>query len=607
MQRLGRYDLLEKVGRGGMGVVYRAFDTALGRTVAVKTVRLSEYATPQEVRSLRERLHREARAAGALAHPNIVAVYDLGEEGDTAYIVMEYVEGRTLETLLGANEPPRPIEWYLGVLEDVAKALDYAHARGVYHRDIKPANIMVQDDGGVKVADFGIAKVTWTKTMTETGMVMGSPHYMAPEQLKGEPVSARTDQFALAAVAYTALTGRRPFDADTVAALFNKILHQDPAPLDAVNSALGPDVERVLRKAMAKDPAGRLGSCAEFIAALREATRRSAQPAPPATARPKRLKWLPLAAASVAAVVLLFLAVLLLIKSHQAGQAEIASWDSIKGRREAALFDAYLKEYPQGRFVALARAEIEAPKPVPSPAPPRAPAAREVRISTADGRRYVWIPSGRFDMGCSPGDGECDPDERPRHGVMIRNGFWMGQTEVTVGAYRRFTQATGRAVPPAPSFAQNEGHPVVNVTRDDALAYCRWAGGRVPTEAEWEYAARAGTTGPRYGELGAIGWYTENSGGHTHEVAQKQPNGFGLYDMLGNVWEWVADWYHGKYYAAFDSESRAARGPPRGQGRVVRGGCWLNYPGNLRASVRGGHAPLRDLAVGFRCVREVIP
>jgi formylglycine-generating enzyme required for sulfatase activity len=210
-------------------------------------------------------------------------------------------------------------------------------------------------------------------------------------------------------------------------------------------------------------------------------------------------------------------------------------------------------------------------------------------------------------MGCSPGDGECDPDESPRHGVMIRNGFWMGQTEVTVGAYRRFTQATGRAVPPAPSFAQNEGHPVVNVTWDDALAYCRWAGGRLPTEAEWEYAARAGTTGPRCGELGAIGWYTENSGGHTHEVAQKQPNGFGLYDMLGNVWEWVADWYHGKYYAAFDSESRDARGPARGQGRIVRGGSWLNYPRNVRASVRGRYAPLRDLAVGFRCVREVIP
>ena len=551
MERLGRYEILAEVGRGGMGVVYRALDTALGRTVAIKVVRLSEHASPEEVRTLRERLQRETRAAGGLAHPNIVAVHDVGQEGDTAYIVMEYVEGRTLDHLLAASQP-RPLEWCLRVLEGVDQALDYAHAHGVYHRDIKPANIMVQADGAVKVTDFGIAKIVLATTITEAGLVMGSPHYMAPEQLKGEPVSARTDQFALAAVAYTILSGRRPFDADTLAALFSKILNQDPVPLEAVNPALGTEFERVLRKAMAKDPAGRFESCTEFVTALKaaqqEATRRSLKAAPSA------------------------------------------------------------KEYPQGRSAPLARAQVEAPKPAPTPAPPSAPGAGEVRINAADGQRYVWIPPGRFDMGCSPGDKECADDEKPRHGVRIANGFWMGQTEVTVGAYRRFTQATGRAVPPAPSFAQNEGHPVVNVTWDDALAYCRWAGGRLPTEAEWEYAARAGTTGPRYGELAAIGWYTANSGGHTHEVAQKQPNGFGLYDMLGNVWEWVADWYHEEYYAAFDSEPRDPRGPPTGQLRVLRGGSWFLDPRDVRASYRTRVVPGSGVnSGGFRCVREVIP
>jgi formylglycine-generating enzyme required for sulfatase activity len=260
------------------------------------------------------------------------------------------------------------------------------------------------------------------------------------------------------------------------------------------------------------------------------------------------LKWLRMAAAAVAVVSLLALAALLLIKTHQAGRAG------------------------------------------------------KVRINPADGQRYVWIPPGRFEMGCSSGDGECQGDEKPRHGVIISRGFWMGQTEVTVGAYRRFTQAAVRAAPPTPDFAQNENHPVVIVTWDDAVAYCRWAGGRLPTEAEWEYAARAGATGPRHGDLNAIAWYRANSGGHTHEVAQKQPNGFGLYDVLGNVWEWVADWYHEKYYAAFDP-----RGPPSGQFRVLRGGSWYSDPRSVRASSRAGVAPGWNVNCGFRGVREVIP
>ena len=252
MQRLGRYEIVSEVGRGGMGVVYRALDSALGRTVAIKTIRLSEYATPQEVRTLRERLLRKARTAGTLAHPNIVAVYDLGQEGDTTYVVMEFIHGRTLEEVLAESSPPATEEWLLQVLEDAARALDYAHAHWVFHRDVKPSNIMIQDDGRVKIADFGIAKVAWAKTMTETGMVMGSPYYMAPEQLKGEPVTGRTDQFALAGVAYTVLTGKKPFDADTVASLFNKILHQDPPPVQALNPTLSTDVEQVLRKVVSR-------------------------------------------------------------------------------------------------------------------------------------------------------------------------------------------------------------------------------------------------------------------------------------------------------------------------------------------------------------------
>ncbi|MCX6637841.1 MAG: serine/threonine-protein kinase, partial [Acidobacteria bacterium] len=285
MSRVGRYEITDELGRGGMGVVYRAVDTTIGRTVAVKVVRLSESGTPVEGHNLRERLVREARAAGTLSHPNIVAVYDFGQEGDTAYIVMEFIHGRTLEAILAESVPHPPEEWSLAILGDVARGLDYAHAHGVFHRDVKPANIMVQEDGGVKIADFGIAKVAWTTamTLTTTGVVVGSPHYMAPEQLQGAPITGRTDQFALAGLAYTLLTGRKPFEAETLASLLSKILHQYPTPAQTLNPLLRAEVQDVLRKAMDKDPAQRFASCAEFVEGLKAAHK---SPAPTPAAPP---------------------------------------------------------------------------------------------------------------------------------------------------------------------------------------------------------------------------------------------------------------------------------------------------------------------------------
>jgi len=208
-------------------------------------------------------------------------------------------------------------------------------------------------------------------------------------------------------------------------------------------------------------------------------------------------------------------------------------------------------------------------------------------------------------MGCSPGDSECQADEKPAHLVTISRAFWMGQTEVTVGAYKRFAAAAARKLPTAPSFNsgwRREDHPVVNVTRDDATAYCGWAGGRLPTEAEWEYAARAGTTGARYGDLNAAAWYFDNSGMQTHAAGQKQANAFGLYDMLGNAWEWVVDWYDANYYA--QSPSQDPRGPSSGQYRVLRGSSWLGLARHSRVSFRPWGAPGGEGVVGFRCVRE---
>jgi formylglycine-generating enzyme len=221
------------------------------------------------------------------------------------------------------------------------------------------------------------------------------------------------------------------------------------------------------------------------------------------------------------------------------------------------------------------------------------------------GGKYIRIPAGTFLMGCSLGDTDCFDRERPTHKVTLTHDFYMGETDVTVGAYRRFVQAANRTMPPTPSFPQTDEHPVVNVSWQDAVDYCKWdGGGRLPTEAEWEYAARAGTSQARYGNLDEIAWYDKNSGGGTHPVKQKQPNAFGLYDMLGNVWQWNADWYDEKYY-----EKSPAQDPKRAASseyRSVRGGSWSGTPGVVRVSVRGSYLPGdRDDDLGFRCVREV--
>ncbi len=247
--------------------------------------------------------------------------------------------------------------------------------------------------------------------------------------------------------------------------------------------------------------------------------------------------------------------------------------------------------------------------PVTAPTKKKRPATRpgEIVENPKDGLKYVWIPPGIFMMGCSPGDSECSGDEKPSHQVTITKGFSLGQTEVTVGAYKRFAAAAGRGMPDVPSVDPgwaSDNMPIVNVSWDEAQAYCTWAGGRLPSEAEWEYAARGGSTEARYGDIGEIAWYDKNSGNQAHEVAQKRGNRFGLFDMLGNVWEWVNDWYDGNYYGS--SPSQDPSGPSSGQHRVLRGGSCVNDPGDVRVSGRNrGQPDNRYIYIGFRCAGEV--
>lgn len=267
MDQVGRYRIIGELGRGAMGVVYHAIDPAIGRSVAIKTIRIRDINDTQQREKLRERLFREARSAGVLSHPNIVTIYDMDEADGLAYIAMAYVNGPTLEKILASDTPLSGANM-LRILRQTALGLDYAHGRGIVHRDIKPANIMTDEDGAVKITDFGIAKITTVSTMTETRTVVGTPNYMSPEQIQGQAVDGRSDQFSLAVIAYEILTGERPFQGEHLSTVVYRIVAEPPAEAYRINGTLTPRIDEVLRRALSKKPEDRFPTCSNFVGAL---------------------------------------------------------------------------------------------------------------------------------------------------------------------------------------------------------------------------------------------------------------------------------------------------------------------------------------------------
>ena len=270
MDRIGRYKIVRELGRGAMGVVYHAIDPNIGRPVAIKTIQLGVRTKPEETERLRERLFREARSAGILSHPGIVTIYDVEQQGELAYIAMEYVDGPTLDQVMSEPKALEPNRLF-NILAQTAAALDYAHSKGIVHRDIKPANIMLAHDGTVKITDFGIAKITASEQFTMTGSIVGTPHYMSPEQVQGQPVDGRSDQFSLAVIAYEALTGEKPYTGEHLTTVVYKIVAEEPMAPHRVNSTLGGAIDGVLRKGLAKRPDARYKNCTEFVSALESA------------------------------------------------------------------------------------------------------------------------------------------------------------------------------------------------------------------------------------------------------------------------------------------------------------------------------------------------
>jgi serine/threonine-protein kinase len=276
-QTLGRYTILGELGRGAMGVVYKASDPMLNRTVAIKTINVA--ADPEERAEYEKRFYQEAKAAGGLSHPNIVTIFDIGQAGDVVYMAMEFVPGNELKSLLASRlvEPQAALD----IGAQVAEGLAYAHERGIVHRDVKPANIMVVRGGPAKIMDFGIARMRQSDVKTQTGMLLGSPKYMAPEQLLGGAVDHRCDIFALGTVIYEMAVGASPFSGDDITQIMFQIVNAAPPAPSAIHAGLPPMLDLVLARALAKNPESRYQDARELAADLRACSAQLAAAAPP--------------------------------------------------------------------------------------------------------------------------------------------------------------------------------------------------------------------------------------------------------------------------------------------------------------------------------------
>ncbi len=562
-KKLGKYEVKDIIGRGGMGVVYKVWDTLEDSFKAIKMVPPDMMFDKLSMVSLK----KEVNAAIKLSHPNILKVLGLEEQEGVYFISMEYIEGETLADKLaekGKLEEAEVIE----IMKQVLEGLKEAHRRRVLHLDIKPQNIMITKEGEVKILDFSISyNITRTMTMlTGHNLTTGTLPYMAPEQVskKYGRVNEQTDIWGFGAMVYHLLSGEVPFETESQI----KDSDEKPYPLEGVSEK----IKKIVMKCLEKDREKRYKSFEEIIDDLEGK-----------------------------------------IKVKEKEKNDIAIRENSKK-----------KEKKENREKEEIKKNIETQK--DKELPKEVKRIRDKAKSVYKNEQGIWeaefeywikmvyVEGGEFLMGALDDDKEANDWEKPQHKVWV-DSFWIGKYPVTFEQYEMYCEKVEKKKPRDEGWGRGN-RPVINVSWHDAVGFIEWLYEeiglrfRLLTEAEWEYACRGGKQSREYKYSGSnivdeVGWYEDNSRFKTHPVGLKTPNELGIYDMSGNVWEWCSDWYGSKYYS--ESPYNNPSGPPSGSSRIRRGGSCCDFARDLHCANRGYDDPsVRLYNLGFRLAMDAV-
>ncbi len=578
-EKFGRYQIIEELGQGGMGMVYKAYDPHLERTVALKLMLSGKNSKPKEI----ARFLREAKATAQLKHSGIVTIYDIGQENNQPFFAMEYLEGVSLKEYLKKSHSSlhRKVE----ILKQVAQAVAYAHKKGIIHRDLKPANIMMVDKQA-KVMDFGLAKVQKaSRQLSQSGMVIGTLQYMPPEQAEGKirDVDERSDIYSLGAILYEIMTGIPPFDGDSLSQILYQVLHKNPIPptkLQKRNPSR--QLEKICLKALAKKKDRRYENMEEFIAALDNFL------------EGRKEKYNRLSKKSYA---LIGLFILCLVCFFIRPEILFPSLSLPQKEESKKLTEVNKKTLsPQN----------QEPQKTNSPEIINIPtfAYQKTTTYSTESQTYevkeflhekteiefVLIPGGSFLMGSTNYS-----SEKPKHKVYLKP-FLMSKYEVTQAQWQTVMKSTVFDY-------EGDNIPVRNVTWSEAKQFCSQNGFVLPSEAQWEYAYKGGSTTKYYwGDKPHPDYLNFDSEGPI-EVGQKKPNAFGLFDMSGNLYEWCEDKWNPHYMGA-PQDGRPWNTQKKSDSKqVIRGGSWYHDADRSISTRRTGHLLSKGYNyVGFRCV-----
>jgi formylglycine-generating enzyme required for sulfatase activity len=666
--RLGAFRVLSLLGSGGMGAVLLAEDVQLRRQVALKVLRPDQVRDEEAI----ERFMREARAAAAVHHDNVVTIYQVGEANGVPFLAQELLDGETLEGRL-KRDVQLPITEALRIGWEIAAGLAAAHQRGLLHRDIKPSNIWLEGAAArVKILDFGLARSQQgEEQITHSGMVVGTPACMSPEQAQGLPLDGRSDLFSLGGVLYRMVTGRLPFQGTDTLSMLRALAVDEPAAPQSLNPLVPAELSDFIERLLRKDRDQRPESAETVRQRLADIDARSVGTVAIAAETPRAVKTSRKLVRLALGVVAL-LGTFIITITHRDGTKTTIETDGgakigIEQRPNAAApKEARTSAVP----MPTAPRDADAWRAWPADAPPPAIApfdanqakahqqawARHlgvpVEYENSIGMRFVFIPPGEFTMGTSALEIarllEVLPAEKfqlrlpaegPEHRVRITKPLFLGMHEVTQEQYARVMFANPSSFSEKGEYSlgvasqDTRRFPVDSVSWNNATTFCNRLnamerlpsryqmdgsnfrsldaiGYRLPTEAQWEFACRAGTVesyffGNDPARLEDFAWLGNNAGGQTHAVGTKSPNPFGLHDLYGNVWEWCEDWFSPVYYSVSATEN--PQGPELATAtRAARGSHWGCDHVVTRTAYRQHHAPtFRDRFSGFRVALTV--